>query len=103
MEAFKPYVWVDENPDASPVLEIRVNCGRNKKIELPLEPQSEEDERLILEYLVVDGSGDDPVTYSLSESSVYDPAVHKKITIKIMDGDVMKGMCTVMPNSAFFS
>ena len=99
----KPYVWVNNAgiPDMRE-LHICVSCITGKKIELFSE--SEDSERLIIEYHIEDGSNEDEIIYPLYGSgTIYIPSKHKKVTIKILQGDVLKGMSTVMPTDTFFS
>ena len=98
----KPYVWVN-NAGIPDIRELQICISTpGKKIEWFSE--SEESERLIIEYHIVDGSNEDTIIYPLYGSgTIFSASKHKKVTIKILQGDVLKGMSTVMPTDTFFS
>ena len=103
MKLNKPYVWVNHADDSDNLeLQILIRCDDRKDIYYFQE--TVDDERLIVEFHIRSGTTSDPVIHPLyGAGSYYNPSIHRKVTVKIMEGDVLKGLCTVMPVSTYFS
>ena len=99
----KPYVWIqDVSAGAGQVmLSIRCRCGENLEINPDLvEDEITDADRLLLKFQIC--GSDIPLEEFTYTTITYDPDVHTKITVMVIDVDVPKGSCTVKPVASFF-
>jgi hypothetical protein len=102
MELNKPYVWV-EIPSGSqqPQLRIRCNCGEYRALNIDVAVESSEDDHYIIE--IPFGSAENPPEDFSFTTATYNTSRHTKITVRVLDGETIRGICTVKPDSGLFS
>jgi hypothetical protein len=92
----KPYAWLDDN--ASPMtLHVDVSSTTWRTFSFAANPQQSSGSKLIVKCnLSSSGSNETEDNLPLDSNSGFDPSVHTRISVLLMNGTTVKGSITLM-------